>query len=145
MSNRPYTENIILRVFFSLVILFFALNIISVYMDIPAEISGPPPGSAVSDWTPGQPVLTLFLQEYSLMPYVRVLVNGEVKGSFRSRYVTLAVQDGDSVSLDGAFYDLPVNIEVLDVSGGIIRPMKGSVLTLRGNVTHLGKVKISGH
>lgn len=145
MFTRPYAQSIILRVFFSVVILFFSLNVFSAYMDRPAEMSAPPLGSSVSDWTPGHPVLTLYLQEYTLMPYVRVLVNGEVKGSFRSRYVTVAVQDGDSVSLDGTFYNLPVNIEVLDVSNGIISPGKGSVLTLQGNVINLEKVKISGH
>lgn len=144
MSNWPYAQSIILRVFFSVVILFFSLNVFSAYMDRPAEMSASPSGS-VSDWTPGHPVLTLYLQEYSLMPYIRVLVNGEVKGAFRSRYVTVAVQDGDTVSLDGTFYNLPVNIEVLDVSSGIISPGKGSVLTLRGNVINLGKVKVSGH
>lgn len=144
MSRNEYAGRLLLRVLFSAVILFFSLQIFSGYRDMPAENSGRLSGRGETDWVSGSQVVTFFLADYSLLPYVRVLVNGEVKGSFEKRYVTVAVREGDSIAIDGTFYARQVSIEVLDVSSGVKSPRKGSVYRLNGSVISLGEVKISG-
>lgn len=126
-----------MRVFFTAVILFFSLQIFSGYRDMPAE-------NSETHWVSGSQVVTFFLRDYSLMPYVRVLVNGEVKGAFDRKYVTVAVREGDSIAIDGTFYARPVSIEVLDASSAVKNPRVGSVYRLNGSMISLGEVKISG-
>lgn len=143
MHGGRYAERLLVRLLFTSVVLFFSLHIVMVYRDSVSAYSGPF-SAGPGDWPPDSPVVTLFLQDYSLMPYVRVVVNGEVKGAFNHRYVTVAVQDGDSLALDGTFYKRPVRVEIFDVSGGVISPGKGRVITLNGNMAPLGRVKIKG-
>jgi hypothetical protein len=125
-----------MRVFFSSVILFLSLHLMSNYKN---SAWGDHRNAAVTvkDWDCDSHIVTFFLRDYSLMPHVKVLVNGEVRGVFNNRYVTVAVREGDRIDIDGTFYERPINIEVLDVSRGINNPPKGSVFTLKGTVVSL--------
>lgn len=144
MSANGYAERLLVRVIFSAVVLFFSARIIAGYFGPEAAGGGRLEESGISAWTPGSQVITFSLQDYSLMPYVRVLVNDEVRGSFDSRYVTVAVQEGDVIALDGTFYDRPVAVEVMDVSGGVKNPLRGAVYRLDGNVARIG-VRADAH
>ncbi|MCL6609903.1 MAG: hypothetical protein K6T66_00025 [Peptococcaceae bacterium] len=124
----------------------------SLTFDPESSVVHPGPRSPASDgvkgggqagWTPGSPVVTFYLKDYSLMPYLRVVVNGEVAGSFKNRYVTVPVQDGDVIALDGTFYNRPVAVEVLGVSAGVAFPAEGGVITLDGNLVTLGRVRVN--
>lgn len=88
-------------------------------------------------------VVTLQLNNFSTLPRAKVLVNQEVRGEFRDRYVTVAVRNGDTIEVDGTFYSHPVEIVVLDVSPGVLAPSSGQQLKLQGGVTKVGTVRIS--
>ncbi|MHB8158656.1 MAG: hypothetical protein ACYDEQ_14935 [Desulfocucumaceae bacterium] len=89
--------------------------------------------------------MTLYLSDYSLLPHLRVLVNGEVKVTFNSRYLALAVNSGDVIAVDGTFYKRPVKVEVYNVSKNIKSPRCGDRLQLNGNVASLGKTVMTSH
>jgi len=137
-------ERLLVRILFTSVVLFFSLQIFTGFNESLSTSGNLYPAKQTADWPTGSPVVTLYLHDYFLMPYLRVVVNGEVKGAFSQRYVTVAVQDGDSLAVDGTFYKRQVRVEVLDVSGGVMSPGKGLILTLSGNVAPLGRVRIKG-
>jgi len=89
---------------------------------------------------PYSPVVTLQLKNYSSLPLAGVLVNGEPRGEFRDRYVTVYVREGDLLEVDGVCYNRPLEIEVLDVSKEVIRPSAGTKLRVEGGIGVLGRV-----
>lgn len=89
----------------------------------------------------GEPVMTLLLKEYSSLPKMYLLVNGEPAGGFDDRYLTFQVQDGDLLELDASFYNHQVEVEVVTASENIIFPKKKEIVVINGIHT-LGKVKI---
>lgn len=142
MPGGGYAERVLVRLLFSAAVLFLSLRLVSSWGE-PAPAAGWQPASG-SDWSGDSRVVTFYLREYQLMPYARVVVNGEVRGGFTGRYLTVAVHDGDSLALDGTFYNRPISVEVLDVSSGVKVPRKGEVITLKGNVVPLGRVEPAG-
>lgn len=89
------------------------------------------------------PVVTLQLKNYSALPLARVMVNGESRGEFRDRYVTIFVREGDVLEVDGTRYSRPLDIEVLDVSKEVILPAAGTRIRVEGGVSPLGQVHLS--
>jgi hypothetical protein len=89
------------------------------------------------------PVVTLQLKNYSTLPLARVLVNGESRGEFRDRYVTVFVREGDVLEVDGTRYNRPLDIEVLDVSREVVLPPAGTRIRVEGNISSLGQVRLS--
>jgi hypothetical protein len=87
-------------------------------------------------------VITFQLKNYSTLPLARVLVNGESRGEFRDRYVTVFVREGDIIEVDGSRYSRPLDIEVLDVSKGVLVPSAGEHLRVEGSITSLGRVRL---
>lgn len=140
MSGK-FIEKLLIRLIFSAVIFLLFFQIITSFKESIGEENHLVNGNSTKDWTYESEVITFFLKDYSLMPHLKVIVNGEVKGTFKNRYVTVAVHGGDVLSLDGTFYEIPVRIEVLNISGGIKHPKKGSVLKLHGNILPVGMVK----
>ena len=143
MRRDKLLEVIFTRVLFTLFVIFLSFQILTGFKEAKGE-TGSLTQSRTSEWTPGSPVITFYLKDYSLLPRVRVLVNDEVKGSFNNRYVTVEVHQGDIIHLDGTFYNSPVNIEVLSVTRGIIHPRGGEIFRLNGNLLSLGKVAAAG-
>ncbi|MFA4885687.1 MAG: hypothetical protein WC601_07935 [Desulfotomaculaceae bacterium] len=92
---------------------------------------------------PRNPVITLRLNKYSALPLARLLVNGEAGGQFKDRYVTVFVREGDLLEIDGTRYDRPFEVEVLDVSGGVVSPVPGAMVKVQGTVSTVGKVRLS--
>ncbi|MDD4237771.1 MAG: hypothetical protein PHT62_04375 [Desulfotomaculaceae bacterium] len=89
-----------------------------------------------------EPVITFQLKNYSTLPLARVLVNGESRGEFRERYVTVFVREGDMLEVDGSRYSRPLDIEVLDVSKEVLVPSAGDHLRVEGGITCLGRVRL---
>lgn len=89
------------------------------------------------------PVVTLQLKNYSTLPLARVLVNGEPRGEFRERYVTVFVREGDVLEVDGTRYNRSLDIEVLDVSREVILPAAGTRIRVEGSISPLGQVHLS--
>lgn len=89
------------------------------------------------------PVVTLQLKNFSSLPLAKVLVNGEPRGEFRDRYVTVFVREGDLLEVDGTRYNRPLDIEVLDVSKEVIQPAAGTRIRVKGTIGVIGKVHLS--
>lgn len=92
---------------------------------------------------PLNPIIILRINKYSALPLARLLVNGEAAGQFSDRYVTVYVRDGDLLEIDGTRYNRPFEVEVLDVSGGVISPAPGAAIKVQGTVSAIGKVRLS--
>lgn len=90
-----------------------------------------------------KPVVTFKLKEYISMPQARLLVNGEAAGVFSSRYVTVSVDEGDTLQIDGTRYERPFEIEVLDVSWEVAEPQPGFSIKVNGSLGHIGVVRLS--
>lgn len=89
-----------------------------------------------------EPVVTFQLKNYSTLPLARILVNGESRGEFRDRYVTVFVQEGDLIEVDGSRYSRPLDIEVLDVSKEVLVPSAGDHLRVEGGISCLARVRL---
>jgi hypothetical protein len=96
----------------------------------------------ITDGLLQEPVITFQLKNYSTLPLARVLVNGESRGEFRDRYVTVFVREGDMIEVDGSRYNRPLDIEVLDVSREVLVPSAGDHLRVEGGITCLGRVHL---
>jgi hypothetical protein len=92
---------------------------------------------------PRNPVITLKLNKYSALPLARLLVNGETAGRFNDRYITVFVREGDLLEIDGTRYDRPFEVEVLNVSRGVVSPVPGATVKVQGTVSAVGKVSLS--
>ena len=135
-----FAEKLLIRLLFTAVVLFLSVHIMADSGGTERETIGTP-AMIAGEWTCGSQVVTFFLRDYSLMPHLKVLVNGEERGKFQNRYVTVAVTEGDFISIDSTFYSRPASIEVLDVSQGLKNPGKGEVFRLKGNVAAVGIVR----
>lgn len=83
------------------------------------------------------------VKNFSSLPLARVLVNGEVRGEFRDRYVTVYVREGDILEVDGTRYKRPLEIEIFDVSGDVLSPAVDTTIRVEGNIYSLGPVHLS--
>ncbi|OPY58911.1 MAG: hypothetical protein A4E55_00517 [Pelotomaculum sp. PtaU1.Bin035] len=88
------------------------------------------------------PLVTLQINNFSSLPLARVLVNGEPRGEFYNRYVTVFVRGGDILEVDGARCNQPFNIEVLNVSEEVGFPVCGMEIKVDRHVGRLGKVQL---
>lgn len=88
-------------------------------------------------------VITFQLENFSSLPLARVLVNGEPRGEFRDRYVTVYVREGDILEVDGTRYKRPLEIEILDVSDEVVMPAAGTKIRIEGSINFLGRVHLS--
>lgn len=144
MSGKGSFESLTVRIIFSLVIIFLSLQLFGGFRDYYSTPGATATAEQTYYFSGDEQVVTLYLQKYSLLPRLKVLVNGESRGSFNSRYVTVAVRSGDVITLDGTFYKRPVDIEILDSSKAVRSPSKGKILHLNGTIISLGKVVTSG-
>lgn len=88
-------------------------------------------------------VVTFQLKNFSTLPLARVLVNGEPRGEFRDRYVTVYVREGDILEVDGTRYKRPLEIEILDVSDEVVTPAAGTKIRIEGSINNIGRVHLS--
>ena len=85
-------------------------------------------------------VVTFQLKNFSTLPLARVLVNGEPRGEFRDRYVTVYVREGDILEVDGTRYKRPLEIEILDVSDEVVTPAAGTKIRIEGSINNIGRI-----
>lgn len=89
-----------------------------------------------------EPRITLYLENYSALPHLVVLVNGNKMDVFDDRYVTIPVQDGDRVEIDSTFYSNEVLVKVLNTTADVIIPMIDKQLALKNNIVPVCTVKL---
>lgn len=89
-------------------------------------------------------LVTFQMLDYTTLPMATVLVNGEKKGNFEHRYVTVSVSHGDVLEIDTKYYKHPVSFKVVETFGDVVWPVKGRVYKVEGTTKRLGTVKING-
>ncbi len=89
-------------------------------------------------------LVTFQLLDYSTLPKAAIMVNGEKKGCFTHRYVTVAVDDGAVLAIDARFYQQPVSVKVIETYGDVQWPPAGTVFAVHGTVREIGKVVVRG-
>jgi len=99
-------------------------------------------GNAGSSLTSLDHLVTFQLLDYSTLPRAAVLVNGEKRGSFQYRYVTVPVADGDELAIDAAFYEQPVSFKIIETYGNVRWPESGMIVKVHGTTKKIGKVII---
>ena len=110
-----------------------------------ASLEGPRPNRGNYAGILQSPIITFQLKNFSSLPLARVLVNGEPRGEFRDRYVTVYVREGDVLEVDGTRYKRPLDIEIMDVSGEVIAPVAGTKIRVEGRINSLGRVHLADH
>lgn len=86
--------------------------------------------------------LTLSLMNYTSLQKAVLLRNGEPVGDFRDKQLTIRVNDGDQLALDGSFYTYPLSFEVTSISDNITSPKAKQMIEVRHNVVNIGPVRI---
>lgn len=87
-------------------------------------------------------LVTFQLLDYTSLPRAAVLVNGEKKGYFTHRYVTVPVADGDELAVETSFYEHPVSFKIIETYGNVLRPSTGTVIEVHGTTKTIGTVEI---
>ncbi len=87
-------------------------------------------------------LVTFQLMDYTSLPKAAVLVNGEKKGYFENRYVTVPVTDGDELAIETGFYEHPVSFKVIQTYGNVLVPSAGMVIEVQGTTKTIGPVVI---
>ncbi|MFZ5644142.1 MAG: hypothetical protein ACOY46_11175 [Bacillota bacterium] len=140
MSGIKTAESIISRLLLTFALIFLSLHVLSADRLSENQYDAVNTTGTAADISADTRVITLFLRDYSLLPHMRVLVNGDVRGEFKNRYVTVTVNSGDVVSIDGTYYNMPVRVELLNASKAVTSPRPGDIFNVKGNITTLGKV-----
>lgn len=96
----------------------------------------------VTDAHWSEPRVTLYLENYSTLPHLAVLINGSKVDVFDDRYVTVPVQDGDKIELDGTFYQQEIQVKVLNISDQVKQPAIDEEILVSEDVVPVCVVKI---
>jgi hypothetical protein len=87
----------------------------------------------------GQPSLTLQVEGGGQLLGLRLLVNGQVRGDFGTGSLTLAVREGERLTLEGAGLKGKPTI-VVTGAAGIRQPKLGARVTLTDGQAEIGRV-----
>ncbi len=87
-------------------------------------------------------LVTFQLLDYTSLPKAAILVNGEKKGYFANRYVTVPVTDGDELAIETGFYERPVSFKIIQTYGNVLVPPIGIVIEVQGTTKTIGTVVI---
>lgn len=85
--------------------------------------------------------LTIELKDFSSLAKADLLINGEKAADFRNKKVIVKVYPEDILEIDGSFYNLPVDFQVVKVSENILEPALNRTVKTENNVALLGKVR----
>ena len=84
--------------------------------------------------------LVLELVDYTELPDLIVLVNGQPVQKFTQKQVTVRVIRGDLVSVDGSDYEKPITVRVKSVSSVIDSQTLQELTTVKQNSAEIGTV-----
>lgn len=85
--------------------------------------------------------IVLALVNYSSLQKAKVLINGKTAGNFLNKYISLQVEAGDILEIDGTFYNHPVKVKVLRIDDGIKGFKEGQGFTVNGEILTLGEIR----
>ncbi len=87
--------------------------------------------------------VTVRLTNFSSLQKAKLLVNGKEMADFRDKQVTVKVNPGDVIAVDGSFYSRKLQFKVVKISGNVVSPGKGEIITVEQNVVPFPAVKLS--
>ncbi len=91
---------------------------------------------------PQGPWVTIRLEGRSSAGAALVLVNGEAVARFRQATVTVCVDDGDLIEIDGADYRTELRFKVVAASPEMMEPVSGLQIVCRRDIAIVGRVKV---
>ena len=125
----------------SLLVLVQALVVDDQPGNIMAQVgSDDNPTTASAHWS--EPRITFYLENYSAVPHLAVLINDSKVAAFNDRYVTIAVQHGDVVTIDSTFYRHTTKVKIINVSSDINNQLVDKQITLHSNIVPVCTIKI---
>lgn len=107
-----------------------------------AQFDSEYPQARVTGTSAAFATVTLKLTNYSSLQKAKLLVNGKEVTDFRDSQVTIRVNPGDEIAVDGSFYTHQLNLVVAAVSENIGVPATGEEIVVRQNVVTLPTVKL---
>jgi hypothetical protein len=90
----------------------------------------------------GEASLTLSLAGYASLERLPVKVTGAAAGDFSQKELTVAVPDGDILTLDPTAYPYPLEVAISKSSGNLVYPRAGQSITLNHETVMIGPVKL---
>ena len=75
---------------------------------------------------------------------LKVLVNGEQQATFTSKYVEVALKDGDVVEIDGSEILKDMYVDVAELSGNTRQKVVGKRIRTRADTQFVAKLKFGG-
>ncbi len=85
--------------------------------------------------------ISLELLQPQATPKIKVLVNGEIRGSFIRPTLTVRVNRGDLVEIDSQEESGEITVRVKETSPNLYRPMVGQYLQAAQEIRPLGRVE----
>ncbi len=101
---------------------------------------GTPMGTEEYLYTEG--MLEFRLMEAESCPSLKVLVNGEERGSFTGKTFQADVIDGDVLEIDGTDVPWPVNLSISSMSSSMDAGYLGKTYQVNTNVLKIMKIRI---
>lgn len=84
--------------------------------------------------------VTLELMDYTTLPEVKVLLNGEQAGEFREQQLTVRVEYGDVIAVDATAYASPVRVRIKSVSSVIDTAGLQEISTVCSECREVGRI-----
>lgn len=140
---------IIVILLFSLLVvlqMFMAKDPLRFYLSFAEQMEGVPLyNQDMGVAKPGQEQngeIKIKMHGYFVLPRVVILINGSEVASFQEREISLAVQAGDEITIDGTAYPYPITFQVSAVSQGVSWPPINYQVSTDNSRVSLGKVKM---
>ncbi len=77
--------------------------------------------------------------------HILALVNGRIAGNFHNGYISIDVADGDYLEIDATRASEAVQVAVEVADRTVKFPVDGQLLTGRGGIIPVGKVRLKGY
>lgn len=86
--------------------------------------------------------ITFRLDNFSSLQRTKVLVNGQEITDFNEKEVTIGVNDGDEVVIDGSFYKPVIKIRIIELSDNIKNLKLNQEILITSEIVSLGEVRV---
>jgi hypothetical protein len=86
--------------------------------------------------------VTIQCSNFTSLDKAVLLINGEEVGNFSDKQLTVKVQEGDVLAIDGSFYIHELVFEVVAASQNVAQPEIGQTVLVYGDVALLGQVRL---
>ena len=86
--------------------------------------------------------ITLSLENYSSMQKAKILVNDQPVADFQNRVVTVNVNDGDKIAIDGSFYKRSFRVKIVEASANLDKPEIEQEFLIRSKIVSIGQVEL---